>query len=66
MENELDLLMEKGWWFSVTPKAKDAWYATVYKRNPQGSWDGIKWKQLPTLIKAMSWIENYLDDKLNA
>lgn len=65
MEDELDLILEKGWWFSVIPKAKDRWHCTIYKRNPQGGWDGIVWKQLPTLLKGMKWVHNYLEDKIS-
>lgn len=65
MEDELDLLLEKGWWFSVIPKSKDSWHCTIYKRNPRDSWDGVAWKQLPTLDAGMSWIHEHIGKKIS-
>ena len=62
--NEFDYLVSQGWWFSVTPKNKK-WACTVYKLKPDATWEAQDTKQFKTIIKGMTWVETYIDTKLN-
>lgn len=64
MEEELDLLLEKGYWFSLIPKDKKKWHATIWKRNPSKNWDGIAWKETKSLKQGMKFVEKYLGKEL--
>ena len=62
--NEFDYLIQKGWWFSVTPK-NQKWSCTIYRLKPNGKWEGRDTKQFKTIVKGMIWVEKYIGEKLD-
>jgi hypothetical protein len=64
MEQELEALLDLGWWFSLSPKGKQ-WTSRIYRKdNKTKKWITKESKTHKDVEKAMTWVSDRLAPKL--